>query len=68
MVVKHRKISFTSDIVFVGLVATGGIVGGVTGNPVILGVISGTGLVLKTASEAKNYKRKIEMQICINVL
>lgn len=57
----QRKISFISDIVLVGLVAAGGIVGGVTGNPVILGVISGTGLVLKTASEAKNYKRKIEM-------
>ena len=39
----------------------GTIVGGVTLNPIPLGVISGTGLLLKTYSEIKNYKRKIEM-------
>ena len=43
------------------LVATGTIVGGVTLNPIPLGVISGTGLLLKTYSETKNFKKKIEM-------
>ena len=43
------------------LVVTGTVVGGVTLNPIPLGVISGTGILLKTYSEAKNYKRKIEM-------
>ena len=43
------------------MVATGTIVGGVTLNPIPLGVISGTGLLLKTYSETKNFKKKIEM-------
>ena len=30
-------------------------------NPIVLGVISGLGLVVKTASEMKNLKSKIEM-------
>ena len=30
-------------------------------NPIVLGVISGLGLVLKTANEMKNLKSKIEM-------
>ena len=36
-------------------------VGGVTLNPIPLGIISGSRVLLKTYSEAKNYKRKIEM-------
>ena len=44
-----------------GLVVIGTIVGGVTWNPIILGTISGAGVLLSTFSEAKNYKRKIEM-------
>ena len=43
------------------LVVTGTVVGGVTLNPIPLGTISGSGLLLKTYSEIKNYKRKIEM-------
>ena len=30
-------------------------------NPIVLGVISGVGLIVKTASEMKNLKSKIEM-------
>ena len=44
-----------------GLVVTGTIAGGITLNPIILGTISGAGLVLKTVSEIKDYKKKIEM-------
>ena len=39
----------------------GSILGGVTLNPIALGIISGSGVILKTYSEAKNYKRKTEM-------
>lgn len=34
---------------------------GVTFNPVISGTISGAGLLLKTLSEIKDYKKKTEM-------
>ena len=40
------------------LVVTGTIVGGVTLNPIALGTISGSGVILKT-SEAKNYIKKL---------
>ena len=40
---------------------SGAIAGGVTMNPIVLGVISGVGLIVKTASEMKNLKSKIEM-------
>ena len=44
-----------------GLIAIGTVAGGLTANPAIIGSISGAGLALKTFSETKNYKRKIEM-------
>ena len=56
-----KKAELTCNIVSALLVVTGTIVGGVTLNPIPLGTISGSGLLLKTYSEAKNYKRKIEM-------
>ncbi|CAH3029660.1 unnamed protein product [Porites evermanni] len=46
-----------------GLIVVGAVAGGLTANPAILGSISGAGLVLKTFSETKNYKRKIEMAL-----
>ena len=52
----YKKAELTFNIGSVLLV-----VGGVTLNPIPLGIISGAGLLLKTYSEAKNYKRKIEM-------
>ena len=44
-----------------GLVAIGTITGAITLNPIVLGVISGSGLILSTFTETKNYKRKIEL-------
>ena len=44
-----------------GLIVIGAVAGGLTANPAILGSISGAGLVLKTLSATKNYKRKIQM-------
>ena len=44
-----------------GLIAIGTITGAATMNPIVLGVISGVGLIMKTAMEMKNLKNKIEM-------
>lgn len=43
------------------LIVIGTLVGGIILNPVSLGTISGTGLLLKTFSETRIYKKKIEM-------
>ena len=43
------------------LVAIGTITGGLTLNPVILGVINGAGIVLAGIGKKNNYSRKIEM-------
>ena len=45
-----------------GLIAIGAIAGGVTMNPIVLGVISGVGLIIKTAMEMKNLKSKLKWQ------
>lgn len=45
------KIGLACNLTAAGLVITGTIVGGVTLNPVILGVISGSGVLLKIFAE-----------------
>ena len=44
-----------------GLVVIGTIAGGITLNPIILGVINGVGVLISSVSKIKNYKKKIEM-------
>ena len=44
-----------------GLMVIGTVPGSLTLNAAILGSFSGAGLALKTYSETKDYKRKIEM-------
>ena len=44
-----------------GLVVIGTITGGITLNPIILGVINGAGVIVSSISKMKNYKKKIEM-------
>ena len=44
-----------------GLVVIGTIAVGITLNPIILGVINGTGVSVSSVSKMKNYKKKIEM-------
>ena len=58
---RFKKMNLLINLASSGLVAIGTIAGGVTMNPIVLGVISGLGLVVKTASEMKNLKSKIEM-------
>ena len=43
------------------LVITGTITGGLTLNPIILGVINGFGILLTNVGKMKNHKKKIEM-------
>ena len=56
-----KKINLAVNLVSVSLVTAGTIAGAVTLNPVILGTITGAGLLLKTASEIKQYANKITM-------
>ena len=61
---KHfKKLNLAINISSTGLIVIGAVAGGLTANPAILGSISGAGLVLKTLSDTKNYKRKIEMSM-----
>ena len=46
-----------------GLVVIGTIAGGITLNPIILGVINGLGVLVTSISKMKNYKKKIEMSL-----
>ena len=49
------------NLVSVSLVSAGTIAGAATANPIILGVITGAGLLLKTTSEVKQVTNKIAM-------
>ena len=44
-----------------GLIVIGTVASALTANPAIKGTITGAGLALKTFSETKDYKKKIEM-------
>ena len=56
-----QKLNLLLNMSSTGLIIIGKVAGGLTANPAIIGSISGAGLALKTFSETKNYKRKIEM-------
>ena len=59
---KHfKKINLGLHLTSIGLTSTGVIVGGVTLNPIVLGTISGCGILIQGFLKSKNYNRKIEM-------
>ena len=59
---KHFKIIDESvTITGILLVIIGTISGGLTLNPIVLGVINGFGILLTNFGKIKNYKKKIEM-------
>ena len=59
---KHFKILDESiNISGILLVMIGTISGGLTMNPIVLGVINGSGIVLTNVGKMKNYEKKIEM-------
>ena len=55
-----KKLNLAINMSSTGLIAVGAIAGGLTLQPAILGSISGAGLALKTFSETKDSKRRIE--------
>ena len=58
---RFKKMNLLINLASSGLIAIGTIAGAATMNPIVLGVISGLGLIVKTAMEMKNLKSKIEM-------
>ena len=59
---KHFKILDESINIFgILLMIIGTISGGLTMNPIVLGVINGVGILLTNFAKMKNYKKKIEM-------
>lgn len=56
-----KQLNLVVNTLSTGLIVLGTVVGGVTLTPAILGAIAGAGLLVKTLSETKDYKRKIEM-------
>ena len=60
----YRSYKFLDDVFKISgicLVAKGTIAGGISLNPVVLGVVNGAGVVVAGIGKKKNYKRKIEM-------
>ena len=60
----YKSYKFLDDVFTISgisLVAIGTIAGGITLNPVILGVINGAGIIVAGIGKKKNLKRKIEM-------
>ena len=58
---KYKLLDETINISSLCLVIIGTITGGVTLNPIILGVINGTGVLISSIGKMKNYKKNIEM-------
>ena len=60
----YKSYKFLDDVFSISgicLVSIGTIAGGITLNPVVLGVVNGAGVVVAGIGKKKNYKRKIEM-------
>ena len=58
----YKSYKFLDDVFSISgitLVAIGTITGGITLNPVVLGVVNGAGLIVTGIGKKKNYKRKI---------
>ena len=59
---KHfKRLNLAINLTSTGLVVIGTVTGCITLNAAVLASISGAGLLLKTYSEIKNHKKKIEM-------
>ena len=60
----YTSYKFCDDIFTISgicLIAIGTISGGITLNPVVLGVVNGAGVIVAGIGKKNNYKRKIEM-------
>ena len=56
-----KKLNLLLNMTSTGLITVGTVVCSSTASPAIIGSISGAGLALKTFSETKDYKKKIEL-------
>ena len=60
----YKSYKFLDDVFTISgicLVSIGTISGGITLNPVVLGVVNGAGVIVAGIGKKNNYKRKIEM-------
>ena len=62
---RYKKIHLGINVFAAALVTTGTISGAITLNPIILGTITGAGLILKTISEVKKVTTKSQ---CLKVV
>ena len=58
---RYKLLDETLTVSGGGLVIIGTITGGITLNPIILGVINGAVVIVASLAKKKNYKKKIEM-------
>ena len=68
----YKSYKFLDDVFTISgiclQVAIGTISGGITLNPVVLGVVNGAGLIVAGIGKKNNYKRKIEGQGLLSLL
>ena len=57
----YKTLDDSFMITGISLVAIGTIAGGITLNPIVLGVINGIGVIITGVGKNKNYKKKIEL-------
>ena len=58
---RYKRLDESITISGAGLVIIGSIKRGITLNPIILGIINGTGALVASIGKVKNYKKKTEM-------
>ena len=58
---RYKNLDDSFTITGITLVAIGTIAGGITLNPIVLGVINGAGIIVAGIGKNKNYKKKIEL-------
>ena len=58
---RKKKINLLMNLLSLTLASVGVITGGITLNPIVLGVLTTAGILLKSYMEAKNYKGKLDM-------
>ena len=58
---RYKRLDESITMYGAGLVIIGSITGGITLNPIILGIINGAGVLVASIGKVKNYKKKMEM-------
>ena len=58
---KLKRVRLSLNMTSIGLVVIGGIAGSVTANPIVLGCVSGPGVLVQEYLSKANISRKIEM-------